>query len=116
MFYLKKTMEISAAHKLELNYDSKCQRIHGHNFQVTIYCKTRELNKNGMVIDFHDIKEVIEDEIDHQNLNDITKLGNPTSENLAFFIYDKISNCYKVTVKESGGNEVTYEYEEGDII
>ena len=109
MYYLKKTMEISAAHKLKLDYDSKCQNLHGHNWKVTIFCKSEKLNNNGMVIDFHDIKEIIEDEIDHQNLNDITKLGNPTSENLAFFICHKILCCYKVTVKESEGSEVTYE-------
>ena len=109
MFYLKKTMEISAAHKLKLDYLSKCQNLHGHNWQVTIYCKSEKLDNNGMVIDFHDIKEIVEDEIDHQNLNDIDKLGNPTSENLAFFICNKIHNCYKVTVEESKGSEVTYE-------
>jgi len=108
MFYLKKTMEISAAHKLTLDYNSKCQRFHGHNFQVTIFCKSETLNNNGMVIDFHGIKEIVEDEIDHQNLNEIAKLGNPTSENLAFFICHKIHSCYKVTVKENEGNEVTY--------
>ena len=49
MYYVEKRLEISAAHRLELDYESKCTNIHGHNWIVTIYCKARELNDAGMV-------------------------------------------------------------------
>ena len=106
MFYLEKTIEISAAHKLELGYDSKCSSLHGHNFQVTIFCKSETLNKNGMVIDFNTIKDKI-NILDHSNLN--SSIPQPTSENIAQYICGMVPKCYKVKVVESKGNKVTYE-------
>ena len=52
MYYIEKTMEISACHCLKLSYESKCQNLHGHNWIITVYCKSSELNKDGMVVDF----------------------------------------------------------------
>lgn len=106
MFYLEKTIEISAAHKLELDYSSKCQELHGHNFQVTIFCKSETLNKNGMIIDFNTIKDKI-NILDHSNLN--SSIPQPTSENIAQYICEIVPKCYKVKVVESKGNEVAYE-------
>ncbi|MBQ6659367.1 MAG: 6-carboxytetrahydropterin synthase, partial [Prevotella sp.] len=40
MYYVKKTMEISAAHQLQLDYESKCTNLHGHNWIITVYCKS----------------------------------------------------------------------------
>ena len=57
MYYVSKQMEIAGCHRLELPYDSKCRKVHGHNWIVTVYCKSRELNAEGMVVDFKDIKE-----------------------------------------------------------
>ncbi|WP_337949151.1 6-carboxytetrahydropterin synthase, partial [Prevotella pectinovora] len=51
MYYVKKKMEIAGCHKLSLPYESKCTNLHGHNWIVTVYCKARELNEVGMVID-----------------------------------------------------------------
>ena len=45
MYYVKKTMEISAAHRLTLDYESKCTQLHGHNWMVTVFCKAEELDK-----------------------------------------------------------------------
>ena len=39
MYYIEKTMEISACHSLKLSYESKCQNLHGHNWIFTVYCK-----------------------------------------------------------------------------
>ena len=52
-------MEIAGCHKLQLSYESKCEQLHGHNWIVTIYCKAKELNADGMVIDFTKVKEQI---------------------------------------------------------
>lgn len=108
MFYIEKSMEISAAHRLNLSYESKCQNLHGHNWHVTIYCKAKELNKDGMVCDFTHIKKAIHEKLDHQYLNDILPF-NPTAENMARWMCEQIPTCYKVSVQESDGNIATYE-------
>lgn len=108
MFYIEKSMEISAAHSLNLSYESKCQNLHGHNWHVTIYCKAKELNQDGMVCDFTHIKKAIHEKLDHQYLNDILPF-NPTAENMARWMCEQIPTCYKVSVQESDGNIATYE-------
>ena len=108
MYYVSKLMEISASHKLNLSYESKCQNLHGHNWYIRVFCKSRELNQDGMVEDFTHIKKAIQDKLDHQNLNEV--LGfNPTAENIAKWICEQIPTCYKVSVQESDGNIATYE-------
>lgn len=112
MYYLKKRLEIAGAHQLQLDYDSKCCNLHGHNWIIEVHCRTRQLDKNGMVTDFSRIKEVVM-KLDHQNLN-VFFAGcnmdmNTTAENIAKFLCHSIPNCYKVTVIESENNEVTYE-------
>lgn len=108
MFYIEKSMEISAAHRLNLSYESKCQNLHGHNWHVTICCKAEELNQDGMVCDFTHIKKAIHEKLDHQYLNDILPF-NPTAENMARWMCEQIPTCYKVSVQESDGNIATYE-------
>lgn len=111
MYYIQKTFEISASHHLTLNYESKCEHLHGHNWQVTVFCKARELDANGMVTDFGAIKERIHGALDHRNLNDLLPF-NPTAENIARWITGQVPHCYKVTVQESEGNIATFEVDE----
>ncbi|MDY2986297.1 MAG: 6-carboxytetrahydropterin synthase QueD [Peptoniphilus sp.] len=109
MFKIKKTLEISAAHKLDLNYESKCQNLHGHNWIVNIYCESENLDENGMVYDFTHIKNKIHKRLDHVYLNDVIPY-NPTAENIAKWIADEIGEkCYMVEVQESEGNVAIYE-------
>lgn len=107
MYYVTKRLEISAAHRLELDYESKCRGLHGHNWTVTVYCRARELNSNGMVTDFSDIKHKIQEQLDHRLLNDVLPF-NPTAENIARWICERVDNCYKVEVQESEGNTAAY--------
>lgn len=110
MYYVSKRMEIAGAHNLKLDYESKCSNIHGHNWIVTVHCKSKELNCNGMVIDFTHIKRQIHDKLDHKYINDAVDF-NPTAENMAKWICDQIRNCYKVEIQESEGNIAVYEAE-----
>lgn len=111
MYYIKKTFEISASHRLNLSYESKCEQLHGHNWIVTIHCKSKELDENGMVIDFTHIKRAIRDRLDHTNLNDILPF-NPTAENIARWICEQIPQAYRVDVVESLNNEASYEIDD----
>lgn len=108
MYYIKKRLEISAAHSLALSYESKCSRLHGHNWIVTVECRSRELNADGMVTDFTAVKQQLMEKLDHAVLNDVLPF-NPTAENIARWICDNISNCFRVEVQESEGNIAVYE-------
>ena len=109
MFKVKKRLEISAAHKLELDYDSKCTNLHGHNWIVDVYLKSKELNPNGMIMDFTHIKKKVLDKFDHKVINEVVDF-NPTAENLAKHICDELAPyCYRVDVQESTDNTAIYE-------
>ncbi len=108
MYTVIKRIEISAAHSLSLSYASKCERLHGHNWIITIHCRAAELNADGMVIDFTRIKEDIHSQLDHANLNEILPF-NPTAENIARWICEQVPHCFKVEVRESENNTAVYE-------
>ena len=107
MYYVSKKVELAIAHRLNLNYPSKCTNIHGHNAQVTVYCRAKELNENGMVVDFSELKDTITRMLDHKYVNDIVDF-NPTAENLARWICEAVPNCYKVVFQESENNIAVY--------
>ena len=119
MYFVSKRMEIAGCHHLALPYPSKCSNVHGHNWIITVYCRSNEVTDYGMVIDFTHIKKEIHDKLDHQNLNEVFPSMNPTAENLARWICDRVDSlmevgeCWKVTVQESEGNIA--EYRRGEI-
>lgn len=104
MFIVKKHLEISAAHRLTLDYPSKCQTLHGHNWNIDVTCQSETLDHNGMVCDFTLIKQKIEEKLDHQDITDV--MGkNPTAENIAYYIATLVGPlCTEVQVQESAGN------------
>lgn len=108
MFYVRKRFEISAAHRLDLCYESKCTNLHGHNWILTVECKAEQLNENGMVTDFTHIKEFLMGKLDHSVLNEVIP-GNPTAENIARWVVENVPNCYRCEVQESEGNMAAYE-------
>lgn len=111
MYKVKKRLEISAAHRLTLDYESKCTNLHGHNWIVDVYLKSETLNSNGMIMDFTHIKKKVQDKFDHKVINDVVDF-NPTAENLAKYICDELAPyCYKVAVQESIDNVAIYEKE-----
>jgi len=108
LYKISKRIEIAGSHKLNLDYNSPCQNIHGHNWIITVFCKSETLNENGMIIDFKLIKELIHNKLDHKHLNDVLNF-NPTAENISKWIVEQVPNCYKTTVQESEGNIAEYE-------
>lgn len=115
MYYVSKRMEIAGAHSLKLPYESKCSNIHGHNWIITVHCKSENLTNYGMIVDFAKVKKEIHGILDHSYINEVVAPFNPTAENMAKWICDKVSNicevgkCYKVEVQESEGNIAVYE-------
>ena len=120
MYYVSKRLEISASHKLNLSYESKCANLHGHNWIITVCCKAEKLNEDGMVMDFKHIKQKIHGYLDHGNLNELLPF-NPTAENIAKWIADQLTGmfdgiyvkCTRVSVEESAHNTAIYEVKGG---
>lgn len=115
MYFVKKQMEISGSHKLSLPYQSKCSALHGHNWIITVYCRAKELDSAGMVTDFTHIKRDVHDYLDHGNFNELLPF-NPTAENIAKWICDRVTNCYRVDVEESCANIATYTVDDTETI
>lgn len=74
-------------------------------------CRSKEVDENGMVVDFSLIKRMIKDRVDHRMLNDVLDF-NPTAENIARWVVDSVPNCYRAEVEESNGNWAAYEKDE----
>lgn len=107
MYYISKNFELSCAHKVEMSDPALSEEIHGHNYNVTVYCKSAELNADGMVEDFRIIKNRIHKVLDHKYLNDVIPYTT-TSENIARWIAEQIPHCYKVRVEETAKNVAVY--------
>ena len=92
-----KTFTIEAAHFLpEVPPDHKCRRMHGHSFRVSLAVSGEVDEKMGWVMDFADIKEAFRplyDQLDHNCLNEVEGLSNPTSENLAIWIWQRLEGA-----------------------
>ncbi len=104
-----KAFTIEAAHRLpNLPTEHKCSRLHGHSFAIEIHVSGDVDETTGWVIDFADISNSFKplfDCLDHHYLNDIEGLENPTSENLAKWIWQKLKSelplLSSVVVKET---------------
>ncbi len=96
----------SAAHSLR-GYPGDCARMHGHNWIIEVYAQCRQLDQIGIGIDFRDIKQAVKRVLaglDHFNLNELPAFAstNPTSENIARFLYGELSKALNSeTVKVS---------------
>lgn len=89
-----KDFHFESAHRLpNVPEGHKCARLHGHSFQIRITVSGEATPPSGWVMDFSDIKvafKPILEQLDHYYLNDIPGLENPTSENIARWIWDRL--------------------------
>ena len=89
-----KEFTFEAAHLLPNTPEGhKCRRLHGHSFRVAIYVKGEVGEESGWIIDFADIKRAFQPiykRLDHNYLNEVEGLENPTSENIARWIWKRL--------------------------
>ena len=98
-----------AAHHLpNVPAEHKCSRLHGHSFRVEVHVRGDISYDSGWVLDFADLESAftpIHAKLDHQYLNEIEGLSNPTSENLARWIWNELDSSvpmlYKIIVRET---------------
>ncbi len=90
-----KEFVFDSAHKLKW-HKGKCKNLHGHTYKLQILVEGK-LNKQGIVIDFGDMKKIIKREVieklDHRYLNEIIK--NPTAENISIWIWEELKDKIK---------------------
>ena len=93
----------SAAHALR-GYKGKCEKLHGHNWKVRVALVSNKLDRTGMTMDFTDIKSLLDDVLsglDHGYLNETPPFDklNPTAENIAAYILNRLSKKLPKGVK-----------------
>ncbi|MBN1614305.1 MAG: 6-carboxytetrahydropterin synthase QueD [Deltaproteobacteria bacterium] len=120
MYEVAITKDFSAAHSL-MEIGGGCETLHGHNFTVEVTVASDDLDPSGVVVDFRLLKrwteEVLEG-LDHKYLNELPYFAgrNPSSENLARYIHDRLLekkipegfHIIKVTVWESSSSRASY--------
>ena len=121
MYTAIKVFKFECSHILDSSYTKPCQQIHGHSYKVEVHFISNELNKNGMVIDFGEIKDLLKevfDKFDHAFVvsteEKLQKIGldksmktvimncNPTAENMAFYFWDQVK---KILIKSGYADE-----------
>ena len=110
-----KEFTFEAAHKLPLVPENhKCSNLHGHSFKVKI-CIDGPINEMGWVMDFSELKQICTphiNELDHAYLNEILGLENPTSENIAIWLWNRLieplQNLSSITVMETCNSGCEY--------
>ncbi len=89
-----KVFTVEAAHRLlQVPAQHKCSRLHGHSFRIEIHVAGTVAEREGWVMDFADVKRAFKplyEQLDHHYLNEIEGLENPTSENLARWIWQRL--------------------------
>ena len=120
MYHLTILTHFAAAHNL-LNYCGDCENLHGHNWKVEACVTGDKLSPAGVLVDFGDLKKYVRSimgDLDHKYLNELDYFayGNPSSENIAIYIANKLQGMIqgsgaavsRITVWESENASATY--------
>lgn len=126
MYEISVESSFSAAHRLK-GYHGPCENLHGHNWLVRATVRCEKLDASGLGIDFHDLKRILKEvlgEFDHKDLNALldSKEINPSSENIARYIFEKLETVLgsgpaaiaRVEVFETPGNCAAYYKTKGE--
>ncbi len=105
-----------AAHSLPAVPEGhKCRQVHGHSYRITVHVEGDVGDESGWVLDFGELKDLFEPlkhQLDHKYLNDIEGLANPTSENLAIWIWNRMKSdlpgLSQVVVRETTTSGCVY--------
>jgi len=117
MMEIYKRFHIEAAHRLpNVPEGHKCARLHGHSYQVDIHVSGPLHESLGWVMDFADLKLAflpVFEQLDHRYLNEIPGLENPTAENIARWIWDRLKpslpELSRIVINETCTSGVTYQ-------
>ena len=121
MFTIERDYRFEAARVLpKLPTEHPCSRLHGHAFGVTLVVKGELDREKEWVADYHELDKVYKEKVhkllDHGYLNDVTGLKNPTTENVAKWIFEKVreemSGLVEVVISEEGDTRCRYRPEE----
>lgn len=112
-----KEFGFEAAHRLpNVPAGHKCARLHGHSFRVQVHVRGPLDAKLGWVMDYGDIKALVKPvicELDHYYLNEIPGLENPTSENIARWMWQRLQDTLpglcRIVIKETCSSGCVYE-------
>lgn len=119
-FELNKDFNFSAAHYIPCEEAGKCMRTHGHTYFVNITIAGDELDHNGFLVNFADLKKLIHNQFDHHLLNDLEpfKGKNPSTEIVAQTIYTMVKDylskrdnqpkCVQIFLRETPTSYVVY--------
>jgi 6-pyruvoyltetrahydropterin/6-carboxytetrahydropterin synthase len=121
VFTVFKEYSFSAAHAIR-GHTRGCQNLHGHNYRVRVYVASEKLDELGMVLDFADLKAIVEEVVgrfDHAVINDHPPFDaqrNTTAEELARYVHEQVSPrlpagraVRRVEVWETDGSCAAYE-------
>jgi 6-pyruvoyltetrahydropterin/6-carboxytetrahydropterin synthase len=116
MYEISIETTFDAAHNLR-EYEGICGQLHGHTYKALAKFRVKELQDSGIAVDFRHVKKLINEAaeyMDHQYINDLPEFSiqNPTAENIARYIYERVraecSLIYSVSVWETPTSCATY--------
>jgi len=118
MYELMIETEFAAAHRLK-EVGGGCEQLHGHTWKVQVFVKGERLDPYGILVDFRDVKRIVKKwtaRLDHHYLNEVLGSTNPTTENIAKYLFQKLEKevnletikLSKVRVWEARDSSITY--------
>ena len=121
MYELMIETEFAAAHQLR-EIRGGCEKLHGHTWKAQVFVKGERLNPHGILVDFRDVKRIVKKwtaRLDHHYLNEVLGSTNPTTENIAKYLFQKLEKeinletvrLSRVRVWEARDSSITYSQE-----
>ncbi|MFQ6067322.1 MAG: 6-carboxytetrahydropterin synthase QueD [bacterium] len=118
MYELMIETEFSAAHQLKA-VGGGCEKLHGHTWKIQVFVEGEKLDQGGILVDFRTMKRIVKKwtaRLDHRYLNEVLSHTNPTTENIAKYLFQKLEKeinletvkLSKVRVWEARDSSITY--------